>query len=537
MAAIRTLRQDDFTGGLNLRADQFQLAPNESPKMLNVEIDPRGGVFSRGAMRTIATAVTPSNWSPETLMTFYADNHYLMLTTGKTGATNGDVLYSTGGSFTSLAVPISEEHGASFAPWGDDLYMATGLDSASYKWATNPSLVLSAMTASGPTWQNSYTSGLSGVHMPKAKHAVTHAGKLFVAHTTEDGTVHADRIRWSHPNSPGNWAEQDYIDINTGSSGITAMTVFAGHLLVFKHNAVFAVFGYDSDTFQVVEVSRNVGAGTPHAVCTTERGVYFFSYPDGLMLYNGERIADLFEAIRPAMTAGHINSNAIDEVYVNYVNRRIWVSLPYSEDTPPVYPSVAFVYDPSISQRGSWILFSSADGRGAAGGCTYTSTTGQTKHVIAHPTSPVVLQVDMYNNAYDMIDGVVNYQFPSRYRTRWMDAGSYSQKKMFRRPDIVVKQTLSDTSLVIKAYGDYEESNSGEIRQYNVSVPAGAGGTIWGSSNWGSTWGGVNVGSQLITGRSIGLAKAVQLEFVGPTGISWGVNSYTLKYNPRKVIA
>jgi hypothetical protein len=255
------------------------------------------------------------------------------------------------------------------------------------------------------------------------------------------------------------------------------------------------------------------------------------------MLYNGERIADLFEAIRPAMTAGHINSNAIDEVYVNYVNRRIWVSLPYSEDTPPVYPSVAFVYDPSISQRGSWILFSSADGRGAAGGCTYTSTTGQTKHVIAHPTSPVVLQVDMYNNAYDMIDGVVNYQFPSRYRTRWMDAGSYSQKKMFRRPDIVVKQTLSDTSLVIKAYGDYEESNSGEIRQYNVSVPAGAGGTIWGSSNWGSTWGGVNVGSQLITGRSIGLAKAVQLEFVGPTGISWGVNSYTLKYNPRKVIA
>ena len=317
MAAIRTLRQDDFTGGLNLRADQFQLAPNESPKMLNVEIDPRGGVFSRGAMRTIATAVTPTNWSPEVLMPFYADTHYLMLSTGKSGATNGDVLYSTGASFTSLAVPVSEEHGASFAPWGDDLYMTTGHTSVSYRWRTSPSLVLSAMTASGPTWQNSYTSGLSGNHMPKAKHAVTHAGKLFVAYTTEEDGVHADRIRWSHPNSPGNWAQQDYIDINTGSSGITAMTVYAGHLLVFKHNAVFAVFGYDSDTFQVVEVSRNVGAGTPHAVCTTERGVYFFSYPDGLMLYNGERITDLFEAIRPAMVAGYINPNTIDEVYVN----------------------------------------------------------------------------------------------------------------------------------------------------------------------------------------------------------------------------
>jgi hypothetical protein len=471
------------------------------------------------------------------LMTFYADVHYLMLSTGKTGATNGNVFYSTGGTFTGLSVPVSEEHGASFAPWGDDLYMATGLGSASYKWATSGSLVLSAMSVSGPTWQNSYTSGLSGVHMPKAKHAVTHAGKLFVANTIEDGVLNPDRIRWSHPNSPGNWAEQDYIDINTGSSGITAMTVFAGHLLIFKHNAVFAVFGYDSDTFQVVEISRNVGAGTPHAVCTTESGVYFFSYPDGLMFYNGERISDLFEAIRPAMELGNINPNAIDEVYVNYVNRRVWVSLPYSDDTPPSYPSVSFVYDPSISQRGAWILFSSADGYGAAGGCTYTSTTGQTQHVIAHPALPVVLQVDMYNNSYDNIDGITEQQFNSRYRTRWIDAGSYSQKKMFRRPDIVVKQAIASSSIIVKAYGDYEESESGEIRQYSISVPASSGGTVWGTSVWGSTWGGVNLGSQLISGRSIGLAKAVQLEFVGPIGVSWGINSYTLKYNPRKVVA
>ena len=53
MKRLSIFRQDDFTGGLNLRADQFQLAPNESPKMLNVEVDPRGGVFTRGGMRQI----------------------------------------------------------------------------------------------------------------------------------------------------------------------------------------------------------------------------------------------------------------------------------------------------------------------------------------------------------------------------------------------------------------------------------------------------------------------------------------------------
>lgn len=45
MAKVRVRELKDFTGGLNFRADQFQLADNESPDMLNVEIDPRGGVF------------------------------------------------------------------------------------------------------------------------------------------------------------------------------------------------------------------------------------------------------------------------------------------------------------------------------------------------------------------------------------------------------------------------------------------------------------------------------------------------------------
>ena len=37
----------DFSGGLNLRSDQFNLAPSESPAMLNVDVDPRGGVKMR----------------------------------------------------------------------------------------------------------------------------------------------------------------------------------------------------------------------------------------------------------------------------------------------------------------------------------------------------------------------------------------------------------------------------------------------------------------------------------------------------------
>lgn len=537
MASSRLFRQDDFSGGLNLRADQFQLAQNESPRMLNVEIDPRGGVFSRGAMRSINTAAVDPYWRPERLFPFYGTANYAMLSTGYSNVlgvvTNGNVFYSTGAEFSNLNIPVSSTHGASFAPWGSKLYMATGVGSVSYKW---DGATKTALTASGPVWQNSYTSGLATNYMPKAEHTVTHAGKVFVANTFEDGVPYPNRVRWSHPNNPENWAAQDYIDINDGGSKITGITVFAGHLVVFKQNSVYAIFGYDSDTFQVVEVSRVVGAPTSHAFCVTERGVYFFSYPDGLMMYNGERVVDLFEPIRPAITTGQINPAGRFKVYVSSINRRIWVSLPYSDTgANPSEPTTAFVFDPSVSQRGAWLMFSTYDGFGGAGGCDFLTTTGDVRGLIMHPTKPYVLWVDQYSSAYDNVDGTEN-QFTSRYRTRWIDAGSYSNKKMFRRPDIIAKQTQLASTINVKAYGNYEEAAGSEIRQYSIALPASGSGMLWGSNNWGATWGSENVGSQIVAGRSIGLLKSVQLEFSGSPGANWGINSYTLKYNPRKVV-
>ena len=455
---VRVLRQDDFTGGLNLRADQFQLADNESPKMLNAEIDPRGGVFSRGAMRrTNTTAITPTNWNPTSMYSFFASTHRLMLSTGYSsagGGVNGDVFWSTDcSSYASLAIPVTGAFGASFASWGEELYVATGSGSVAYKW---DGTTKTALTASGPTFQNTYTAPtLPAVFFPKSDHTVTHAGKIFVASTNENGVAYPNRVRWSHPNLPGNWAADDFIDINTGSVGITAIAVFSGHLVVFKKDAVFAIFGYDSDTFQVVEVSRSVGAINPGAVTTTEYGVYFYSHPDGLMLYNGNGVVDLFQPLRPAVVNGYINASATSAINVNYINRRVWVSLPYSETTVETKPSVSFVYDTTVNKSGAWIMFSTYDGCGISAGLTFNQTDGTVKHVVAHPVHAYTLSVDNYASALDNVTGTDN-QFASRYRTRWFDAGSYSSNKMFRRPALVVKQTQAASQLTVVVYGNYE---------------------------------------------------------------------------------
>jgi hypothetical protein len=75
-----------------------------------------------------------------------------------------------------------------------------------------------------------------------------------------------------------------------------------------------------------------------------------------------------------------------------------------------------------------------------------------------------------------------------------------------------------------------------KTKSYDVSIPTAAASMLWGTSYWGiDKWGAANVGSQIINGRSIGLAKSIQLEFSGTAGVLWGINSFTLKYNPRKV--
>ena len=52
----------DWTGGLNLRRSDFNLAQNESPAMLNVEIDPRRGFTSRrGWVRWNTADITDVN--------------------------------------------------------------------------------------------------------------------------------------------------------------------------------------------------------------------------------------------------------------------------------------------------------------------------------------------------------------------------------------------------------------------------------------------------------------------------------------------
>lgn len=534
MSELQIYQQTDFTGGLNFRADQFQLSDNESPEMSNVEIDPRGGVFSRGGYERINSTAVAGTWSPKRLHKFTGATNRLMLTTG------AKVYHSTGGDFTALAfssgndIAVSYAHGASFANWGTDLYISTGIAGAgTYSWvSTAPfATAIGVLTTGG--FNNTYASPLANL-FPKANLLAVHANKMFAAGVSISSVDYPNRLYWSHEDSPKDWATDDYVEIVGGGDAITGLAVVNGSLMIFKKNSIYLLLGYDSADFRLVQLSSNLGAPHPLAVTVSDSSAYFFSNPEGLHSFDGSRIVDLFDNLRPSIDDNDFNLAAPNAVTLSWVGNRLWMSAPYKEGSTVTDPKVNFVFDPSIGRDGSFTLFDSTDEYGLVGGVDYEDASGNNIYLMIHPIEPRVLQVDKYSLSVDNITGTTA-NFVSYYRTKWFDGGSYMQKKMFRRPDIVAKEPSSSTIINVKVFHNFDEGAGQERKNFDLTLTPTTTGILWGSGLWGGTWGYGAGSSTVLTGRNLGLARCVQLRFTGPAGKSWGINSIGYKYQGRRV--
>lgn len=549
--SIQIFEQKDFTGGLNLRSDQFQLADNESPEMLNVEVDPRGGVFSRGGMLRINTDNVAGTWNPQKLFAFNsAFGNKLLLANGNKLFQYSSPNFVTVKNAANMDITASGTHGFCVAAWGPTLYLASGVSGVNggFAWdGLNPAAPLTASGASPNAWQT--RAAAPAGKMPQAEHLVVHANKLFVANTFEEGASHRNRIRWSDEELPTNWVKSDYIDIFGGGKEITGMTVVNGILTIFKENAIYVLYGYSSvigdDDFRLVQVSNDIGCSNHHSMVATESGVFFYSARKGLFFFDGSNLNNIFEPMRSAFDLGLINPAAVEAISVSAVGRRIWLSLPFSTDgSAPNDPTVNLVYDPSM---GSYTMFKTSDGYGVVDGIDFRTDSGEEWRLLCHPIVPAVLRVDMFNFSYDQIAvNGIEQGFNTVYRTKWFDAGSFLQRKMFRRPDFVMRETETPQNIDVDVYHDFQESEGSEKRSFVLGLSPTATGMLW-NENWatlvagsaveyeGNVWSNDTLGGSIKTARNLGLCKTVQLRFSGETKKPWGINSIGYKWVPRRI--
>jgi len=545
---LSTIVTNDFTGGLNYRADAFQLADNESPDLLNIDIDPRGGFSSRGGMSTYNSdaigSIAAGAFTPRRL--FPWDGAYKQLLF----SSNGKIFWTDYGSMSASIGDTDNPFGAFFTSWtvgvASSVYIARGHGYNGMKWSGTAATTL---TASGTgAWQSSYASP-TGTHMPRANLCATHIDRLWVADTYEGTSAYPNRIRWSHPSVAESWREEDYIDVVGGGSGITALVPFGDQLLIFKKRAVFALLGYDEETFQLVPLTREIGAENPQCIAVSEQGVFFFSWPDGLFVYNGQSFTDLFAVLRPLIQAGEITEGSLAGIYVSWVDRKLMISFPLGTDPVAVEtynqssitydstefkyggkerataPTATFVWDSSISEGGAWTKYVCGDGYGISCAVNFVQPDGARVSVAAHPYQPVLLNINQEELHSDYINGTT-YDFVSYFVTKWQDGENINARKFWRRPEMVVRQLGEDTTIDVAVYHDWDRTEAD--RSFQITL---AGETITGGYE---SWGRPDLGADLVKGYNLGLCNSVQLK-ISASGIPWGINAITYKFNPRKV--
>lgn len=425
----------DFTGGLNYSTDQFSLADNESPDMMNIDLDPRSGFHSAGMAAADLGGGRPGHAvaAAQRGGAHGGDRRADDLR----GQQRGDLRGPRVGVFTPMTGPVAQgtPHGADFVSWGEDVYFTNGMGQLSYRRSVDGSLL--AMTPD--VWSEVDAPVLDT--MPQAGLCEGHAGYLFIARVREGAVSYNTRIRWSHPNRPDSWREQDYLDIDAYGGKITAILSFRDHLLIFKTTSMWALYGYGDDSWQLSLVSSSIGCPAITAVTKSETTVFFFSASNknGIYAYGGAEATYISEKLRPAMS----QITAFTNVFVSWANRKLYVAVPWKPVFAQPEPASLFIFDPDIGQ-GAWTMYSSPYGAVASvvDGSDINSKFPLAAFWSTHTACMLIL--DSVDDAYDEIltsGGVLTKQdFPAYYRTRWMHGGWPDVRKSWRRPMFICRR-------------------------------------------------------------------------------------------------
>jgi len=499
---MRSLQLADFTGGLNLRANPLQLKLSESPDLMNVDVDVRGGIRRRGGVGTYSS--TALSGAPGSLMNHAQISPVKNELLARVGA-NIVKVPATGSATTLFTFPT--DAAVSSGSLIGNTYFQNGTDAPR---RYNGDAVTTLTAASSSTWNNDLEVPTNGV-MPIAKLVVGAsdgpAGYMFVANTTEDTKRFASRVRWSHSVSaaqthgPEDWRDCDYIDIEPDADGdeIVALLPYRDFILVFKRNSVWGLYGNPPDSVYAQLIADNIGTVSPDAVVATEVGVFFFSWPEGLFLFDGERVTWLFEPLMPLIETGAINAAAYSKISVGYHNRRVFVSVPYGDATSN---NRTYVLDTSTGEGGAWVVYD----YGLRSQFTWQRTNAQTLHLATVLGSNHVIVVNADEDVDDF-GGETTEVIDAWYQTSWIGSKDGGHLK-WRRPEYIVAGTAEGV-VDVNVFHDFEGSAT---RSHTIVLDA---------------------GTTIQRGDLLGKARLVSLRFSADTlGQRWQVNGVTLKYMP-----
>lgn len=500
---------DNFTGGLNNHQSRQNLLPTESPDCLDVVFNNRGGFSTR---RGYGTAVTQA-----TLDGGYIGGQFSAGTDVVWGINNAGALWTwDGATFTNVTTtsPADSSRVVQGVSWDDRLYFSN--------WLNSGSLLMrfwngTAFTTLTNTPNNNYTAPTQA-NAPLARLIAKHSNHMWWADTVESGTRFRSRVRFSHPFQPRDFASADFFDIEPDdqSDQITAIMPFKDQLLVFKRRAVFAIYGYDRDSFVVERIANSAGVSCQGAVTANAGTAYWWSIDGNVFAYNGRGVVPIGDRITGILNDGVV-AVGCDTTRVMWADDQLWVSLRLND-----LSRVMFVYDPSIGENGAWTRFSYAP----TSMLWWKRSTGAPYVVFTQRLRGALYDLSSVTREQDNDRGTVT-SVPAHYRTAWYTAKDTALKKRWRRPTVTVAAN-DDCVLNVQVYHDFNEASPN--RTLTMPVARSVGGMVWGDP-WGTPWSGSDPVYEFDRLGSPGRSNAIQFRFsMSDVSSRWWVDSFALPF-------
>jgi hypothetical protein len=513
---------ESFSGGLNLRSDQFNLADNESPDMLNVTVDPRGGIRMRdGVDRRNTTALSAD---VKGMWGFHTDSgtNQLMVNYGT------KVARSAVGNFTDLTGITARTNGSRvYGITMNNVAYGVSYDQPSFRWNGTTAADLGT------------TFGASG-NMPQAQYVAFWNNFAWVANTYESATGYQSRVRWSAVNDPETWAAADYVDIDLGEHGdaITALVPDGDRLLIFKTNSVYAIFGFDSDSFQVVTLTNDMGSVELSSPVNTPFGTFFWHAQEGVFVYDGQNFTWLFSKLVPAIDDQRITFGSAPQLA--WGNNKLYVSIDWTDGAATTRRTL--IYDPTLGQGGAWAT-TDIDAGPLFSYRPPNSTPTVFAGCVANTGSVVDVEDEQKRDA-DRYTGSTETHIDSYFITRWVTGKDPIVKKRWGRPRAVVSAEETIT-LPVNIFKDYDKST--QTASFSVSVTGKTSASRWDTAEWDDAdtssdylakWDAIgrDLTADVKNLPTLGTGRSVSMKVSGPTNnFHWEINALAFTYTPRRL--
>ena len=468
---IKLEEQRDFTGGWNLADDGYNLEPDESFDLQDVDIDRRGGFgIRRGSKRFITAECGLAVGAPDSGYTYVDPSNVRHILVAR----GGEVRRWDGAAWQNVRAAFGGTGRTRFVEFNNALYSSPpGL--VPHKWTGSGTST--SLTTTVGNYNDDLTAPNNG-NFPQCNTMVVWHNAMWAGGVAEASGTKDNRLRWSHPFNPEDWRTDDWIDIDPDDENgrIRALVPFGERLLVFKDRAIYAVHGYPPDGFSVQELTKSLGTPSQWSVKATENAVYFWDTDRGLWSFDGSDFNWDFEPLYPLIDDRKIHVQFSFQTILEIHNDRVWLSVPY---LAPPYANlfVSLVFAPNVGKEGAWTIHTAT----LFGWWIHRGSDGGDIHLVGGDDTGggagngYLYELDVENFWQDeAIIGVGTFEMqaiPAHYTTRWFDGKVSVQKKRWKRPEFVLRAGANQVT-VAEVVTDYDPTKVVKTFQLSTVLPS-----------------------------------------------------------------